>query len=204
MSVKGCRLKLLYSLKSPFARKVRVAAFEKGVELTLVEGHPINDPPELLAANPLGKVPALISEDGTAYYDSKVICEYIESLNDSPCLIPYGRRLEVLNQAAIGDGLMDAAVAIVMERMRPEDYQYGAFIDRQKEKIRRTMIQLKERPTDGLTLGTISLAVAVQYMRRRSAELREAVEADASAEFLQWCDKFAKRPSMIETDFPEG
>src|SRR5690606_317649 len=81
-----------YPATSPYARKVRIAALEKGLgdRITLHALDPLQDPPELLAANPLAKVPCLLLDDGTVLVDSPVICEYLDSLAPRPALVPAG------------------------------------------------------------------------------------------------------------------
>jgi len=203
-------MRLFSTLKSPFVRKVRVVALEKGLHdrIELVDGHPLNDPPALLASNPLGKIPALVLDDGRTLYDSKVICEYLDGLNTNPQLIPTGdRRLDVLNLAALADGLMDAAVAIVMERMREAAFQSPTQIDRQREKIARSFAVAEREMAalpDQLNLGQIALAVALDYLQRRTPELAAITSANASPGLLAWSAAFNRRESMRATTLPDA
>ena len=202
-------MKLYSTLKSPFVRKVRVTALEKGLydRIELVDGHPMNNPPELLAANPLGKIPALVLDNGMTLYDSKVICEYLDGLNDTPQLIPANDcRLAVLNLAALADGMMDAAVAIVMEGMRPEEHQSPLYIERQREKIARSL-KVAEQELGGipqdLNLAKIALAVSIEYLQKRTPELAAIAAAHTGAALHAWSAEFCRRASMQSTTLPE-
>ncbi|MBB86098.1 MAG: glutathione S-transferase, partial [Xanthomonadales bacterium] len=116
-------MQLLCTLTSPFARKVRMFALAKGVSdrIELVPSNPLDDPDALLRINPLSKVPALVLDDGMGLYDSRVICEYLDTLMDAPVLIPRqsDQYWNLMRHQALADGLMDAAVNIVFERRRP-------------------------------------------------------------------------------------
>ena len=81
-------MKLLYTPRSPYARKVRVVAIEKGIELELASEDLVNKSPGLVKANPLGKIPTLILGNGQMVFDSPVICEYLDSIEPKPALIP--------------------------------------------------------------------------------------------------------------------
>ncbi len=201
-------MKLFSTLKSPFVRKVRVVAIEKGLHdhIELEDGHPMHDPPKLLKENPLGKVPALVLPDGTTLYDSKVICEYLDGLTDAPKLIPGGaERIHVLNLTALADGMMDASVAIVMERMRPEAFQFSGFLDRQEKKIERTLRvldqQLDSLPQE-MTLAQIGIGVALEYLKRRTPRLAALANRYATTALRDWSAEFAQRRSMRDTDLP--
>ena len=111
------------SHNSPFARKVRVAAIETGqgeaIDWTMVD---LVDRPAVLGqANPLDQVPVVIQDDGTALYDSPVICQYLDSLHDGPKLYPEAgaARWTALRLEALGDGLGAASAALAGERRRP-------------------------------------------------------------------------------------
>src|SRR5689334_21871621 len=112
---KRTSMKLFYSINSPYARKCRVVTLEKGLanKVEFVKVDPWDNPPELLAVNPLGRIPALIAENGMALCESPVICEYLDTLSAKPKLIPVNveERMQVLGLAALADGIMDDAVA---------------------------------------------------------------------------------------------
>src|ERR1700685_1547153 len=110
-------MKLLYTKRSPYARKVRVIALEKNIPLGLVDEDVQKKSQRLLDANPLGKVPTLVLDDGTTVFDSPVICQYLDGLNDKPIMIPPHDRIEVLKWEAFADDLMVAAINLYMEKV---------------------------------------------------------------------------------------
>src|ERR1700692_4491544 len=118
-------MKLLASLTSPYARKVRIAIAEKKIECDLVEESPWAAGTSVPDYNPLGKVPVLVLDDGTALYDSRVIVEYLDTVSPVSRLIPEPsrQRIAVQRWEALADGVSDAASAIVLERRRPARQQ---------------------------------------------------------------------------------
>ena len=114
-------MKLLSSQTSPYARKVRIALAEKKIEYELVEASPWDAGTSVPAINPLGKVPVLMLDDGTALYDSRVIVEYLDTVSPVSRLIPEPsrQRIAVKRWEALADGICDAAVLIVRESKRP-------------------------------------------------------------------------------------
>ena len=199
-------MKLHYSKISPFVRKVRVVALEKGIELELVETNPHNSPAGLLANNPLSKVPVLELDNGEAIFDSPVICEFIDALDEAKPMIPRegAGRFKVLTVAALADGMMDAAVSAVMERRRPEDKRYEAHIDRQLAAIRRGFDALEEEVeflAGGLNLASIAVGVAIGYIDFRLPELGWA---PSHPKLSKWYEGFARRSAMAETAPREG
>lgn len=194
-------MKLFYTKRSPYARKVRVVALEKGVNLELVEVDLQNKPAELVKANPLGKIPTLVLENGLAICDSPVICKYLDRLNKGPKLIskkvPF--RYKVLHLAALADGIMDAAIAIVLEKMRPADKQFDGVFNNQKKAISNTLDAL-EKESDFLkgeiTMAHIAIASALGYIDFRLPDLGWK---DSYPKLAKWCAEFEKRPSMQKT-----
>src|SRR5690349_8003439 len=131
-------MKLYFSTNSPYARKCRVVTLEKGLkdQVEFVQVDPWANPPELLAVNPLGRIPALVTNDGMALCESPVICEYLDTLSPKPKLFPSSAdvRVIVLGLAALADGIMDDAVAWVIETMkRPADKQWPVWIKRKED-----------------------------------------------------------------------
>jgi glutathione S-transferase len=139
-------MRLLYAPASPFAAKVRMAAHHVGIPLEATIVDTAADPAELLAANPLGKIPTLILDDGTPLYDSRVIVEYLDRLSGN-LLIPQtdaewlkARRIE-----ATADGTTDGAILTVYEvRFRPEEKRYQGWVDRQWNKAQRGLAILEQ------------------------------------------------------------
>ena len=129
-------MKLRYSPTSPFVRKVMVALHETGqmdkVELVTTD---VWDPATDIAThNPMGKVPALVADDGTAYVESSMICEYLDSLHGGAKLYPASgpNRWRVLRLQALSDGIIGAAVDRIIETRRPEDKQWSGWHQRRQ------------------------------------------------------------------------
>jgi glutathione S-transferase len=191
-------MQLLYTKRSPYARKVQVMALEKNIPLELIEEDLIKKSPNLLAANPLGKVPALILGDGQSLFDSPVICEYIDTLNDSPVLIPATQRFSILRWQAVADGLMDGMVAMYLEKLRhPQDFN-PKFMDHQEKNCALVLHYCEDRLAElsGLSLASIAIACAVEYINFRGPHLNaEGVYPKLQA----WLAEFSKRSSMQAT-----
>jgi glutathione S-transferase len=130
-------MKLLIARPSPFARKVRIALLEKGIAFETLVDLPWNPGAQAPAMNPLGKVPALVLDDGRTLYDSKVIIEYLETLGLEPALLPAEPTARVAHRQieALADGVCDAVVLIVLERARKAALQSTDWIARQHVKV---------------------------------------------------------------------
>lgn len=196
-------MKLFYSPTSPYARKVRLLAIEKGldahIETVTVD---VSQPtPELLATNPLGKVPALLLDNNETVFDSPVICRYLDGLAE-PRLIPPQQmaELEVLRWEALADGMTDAAYNLVMEqRSRPETERSPRAMERWATEITRTLHYIDTRlDTLGgeLTLAHLALAAAVGYLDFRLPHL---LRESGCTRLLDWYDSFRLRPAMQAT-----
>jgi glutathione S-transferase len=132
------RLRLVGSLTSPYVRKVRIVMAEKRIECQLELEDVWSPDSKIQQANPLGKVPCLIMEDGGAVFDSRVIVEYLDTMTPVAKLIPStGReRVEVRTWEALADGVLDAAMAVRLEQtQRPPEQQSQKWIDRQMGKV---------------------------------------------------------------------
>jgi len=199
-------MKLFCSKTSPYARKVRVAIEELGladqVEEAIVD--PFAPPPDLLAANPLSRIPTLVSDRGEALPDSALILDYLQSRKSGLATLARGaKRWEVLRRTQIADGVIDAAVAIRMEKRRPESIHYIPFLDRQTAIIHRALDQL-DADAGLLALQTpgvceITAGVALGYLDFRLPYLEWRKNRDALA---NWYTVFAQRPSMQKTAPP--
>lgn len=195
-------MQLIYAAASPFARKVRVLAAETGllerIELfdTAVLPTTLNE--RVNALNPLGKIPVLLSDDGEALYDSRVICEYLDTLHQGAKLLPDGAaRWQVLRLAALADGLMDAALLARYERAaRPAELQWSAWLEGQLGKIQRALAELERQVGQlqgPLDLAQIGVACALGYLDFRFADLDWRAAHPGLAAFQQ---AFAQRASM--------
>lgn len=196
-------MKLWYVPNSPYARKVMVTALEAGLakRIEIRSNYAENPERNLWRENPLGKIPALVTDDGRVLMDSPVICEYLDSLNRKKKLFPAKGwpRWTALRFQALADGIMDAALIRRMESMRPENLRSPDVIDAQKGKIDRTLdVFEKEAATlaRGVTIGPIAVACALGYL-----DLRFAADGwrKGRPKLASWFEKFAKRPSMVET-----
>ena len=195
-------MQLLCTLTSPFARKVRMFALAKGVSdrIELVPSNPLDDPDALLRINPLSKVPALVLDDGMGLYDSRVICEYLDTLMDAPVLIPRqsDQYWNLMRHQALADGLMDAAVNIVFERRRPPHEQSPSWMLRWEDKVRRALQALDaEQATLSLQrLDGIAAAAALAYLDFRLPDLDWAGHCPL---LTQWWKQAAQARCVIET-----
>lgn len=198
-------MKLYFSNASPYARKVRMVIAEKRLE-PLIEMTPVDvyaDPPELLEANPLGKLPALVTDDGFSLYDSPVICAYLDAHPQArgERLLPgSGReRWMVLRAEALGDGLMDLGLALMGERRKPEGETSPTSAKRWRGQLLRALDAaprtLSTLP-EAVTLGHLAIAAALGYLDFRHADLNWR---EGRAELRAWFDGIASRPSIAAT-----
>lgn len=193
-------MKLLYTKRSPYARKVRILALEKNIPLELVDEDLTKKSKFLLDTNALGKIPALILDNGETVMDSPVICQYLDHLNDKPALIPRTdhERFHVLRWEAIGDGLTDVALAAYMEKVRhPNDFN-AAFVTAQEETIGRTLSFIDKHVGElkGLSLAPIAVACGLGYTQFRLPHL---IDAQKYPHLMAWFAEFSKRPSVGTT-----
>ncbi len=135
-------MKLLGSHASPYARKARAFAIERGIELPFEAVNPMAADTGVTDFNPLGKVPVLVLDDGSSLYDSRVIVAYLDGLGSGPSLIPGEQRIAILRLEALADGVLDAGVLIRLEGLRAEGERSAAWTDRQSEKVRRGLAAL--------------------------------------------------------------
>lgn len=173
-------MKLFITQTSPYARKVRVVLAEKHIECELINvpslAAPDSPVPEF---NPLGKVPTLVLDDGTSYYDSVVIVDYLDHKTPVSRLIPQdnSHRALVRRWEALADGICDAAVAAVMEKRRPSEKQDEATIERQLLKVTRGLKRMSEDLGDekwvagGFTLADIAVGCVLGYIDLRMPKL---------------------------------
>lgn len=155
-------MRLVIATPSPFARKVRVALLEKRIPFETIIENPWLPDTRIGASNPLGKVPALLLDDGVVLHDSKVIVEYLETLGRPPALIPAEPAERILHRQieAIADGVCDACVLIVLERARPLPQQSGEWIARQRRKVEQGTAELSRRLGDRGRFGSVELGLA--------------------------------------------
>lgn len=189
---------------SPFVRKVRIAASLLGLADKIdVRDTDLNDPADpLRAQNPLGKIPALIMEDGTAYYDSRVILEVLDHVAGGGKIIPAEpkARFAALRLQALCDGILDAGVLQVYEgRYRPPEKLVQAWVDRQADKVARALKALEAAPPAIDTppnVGQIALACALGYQDLRFGGMWRT----KYPKLVAWLDRFAAQvPAFAQT-----
>lgn len=197
-------MQLFYSPTSPYARKCRVVARERGLmaDLTETACNPMEDPAELQARNPLGRVPALLLDDGMTIFDSPVIAEYLDGLGPVPALIPAAgsARFKVLVAAALAQGMTDSALLMTMEGRRPQAQQSPEAVARWHASILRGLDRMTghiEGLPGDLTLGHIACGCLLGYLDLRHGALEWRKGRDALA---AWFEDFNVRPAMRETD----
>lgn len=197
-------MQLYFNPASPYVRKVRVTAHELGladeINLISVSLTPVSPHEGVRSSNPIGKIPALITDDGAALYDSPVICEYLDARAGGNRIFPAAgaARWTALRRQSIADGIMDAAVLTRYEEaVRPKELRWQEWIDGQLLKIRTALHALERENLAGVfDIGTISIACALGYL-----DLRFASEGwrQSRPRLAAWADAIAKRPSLAAT-----
>ncbi len=202
-------MKLHWSPRSPFVRKVMIFAHEAGLATrleptrTVVGTRQLNR--SLLSDNPLNKIPTLVLDDGRVLYDSQVICEYLDSLHDGPKLFPSepGARWVALRRCALGDGMCDFLLLWRSEREREHPAQ--DLLDIFAAKLAATLAALEGEADDlaatPFDIGHIALGCAVQYLDFRFADSNWRPDHPRLA---AWAASFAGRPSARATEAREG
>ena len=200
-------MKLVVSLTTPYARKIRVVLAEKGLPFELEVDIPWLADTRVPGYNPLGKVPALVADDGEVWFDSPVIAEYLDTLA-GPALLPADRlaALPVRQAEALADGITDAAVAAFLEGMRPAERHDPASIERQLGKIHRGLAALEQRLAQRKGLGGAALTIAdiaagctLGYLDFRFAHLGWRA---AHPQLAAWADGLLARPSFTASAPP--
>ena len=200
-------MKLYWSPRSPFVRKVMVVAHETGqadrIEIIRSVVAMSEPNPELMRVNPLSKIPTLVLDDGTVLQDSSVICEYLDTLNEGPRLFPAAgqARWAALKRHALGSGLLDLLIIWRNERDRPAELQSAPHLAAYAVKAHATFDAL-ERDVEALTatpfgIGHIAIGCALSYsdFRFPNEDWRKGHDRLA-----RWHEGFAARPSARATE----
>ena len=201
-------LTLRSSPSSPFVRKVRIAASVLGLdrEIGLAPADTMNASDTVRLQNPLGKIPALVLEDGAVLFDSRVILEYLDHRAGGGRIIPtdVDARLAALRLQALADGMMDASVLLVYEgRWRAPERHEPKWIEHQAGKVERTLAALEAAPpalSPTPDVGQIALACALGY---RDFRFGEAWRRD-HPRLVAWLDRFAARVPAFAATAPQG
>jgi glutathione S-transferase len=199
-------MKLIGSSASPYVRKVRVVLAEKKLDYSLELENVWSAETTIHLANPLGKVPCLIMEDGSSMYDSRVIAEYLDTLTPVCKLLPpNGRdRADVKVWEALSDGVLDAAILVRLEKtLRPAEQQSAAWIERQMGKVHAGLAvmsaNLGESPFckgNHYTLADVAVGCTLGWLLFRFPEI---TWRDDYANLARLFDKLSERASFKET-----
>lgn len=196
-------MELKFSALSPYVRKVMVVAHEAGVADRL-QLSPVNTREEqekITPFNPLGKIPALVTDAGHVLFDSPVICEYLDAEFGGRRLLPAGgdRRWEILTIAALADGILDAGLLVRHERLRPADRQSPEWIELQMRKLNGGLDALErqaERFGSRLDLGLIGVGCVLGYLPLRVDETKGL---SRWPRLKSWYATMSQRPSFERT-----
>lgn len=187
-------MKLLYTVNSPYARKVRIVAAEKHIDVQLQEVVLSSPDCPVKNYNPLGKVPVLVLADGDALYDSRVIAEYLDNRTPLAHLIPKDNSTKsaVRRWEALADGVCDAAVAVMLEQRKPDTMQDATFISKQMDKVIRGLTVLnndlgqnKWCVNDSFSLADIAVGCTLGYLGLRFSQVINLAEDYANLNRLQ-------------------
>ncbi len=199
-------MKLLGTNTSPYVRKVRMVLLEKNIPHEYVVDPPREPGSQVARVNPLGRIPALILDDETCIFDSPVIAEYADTLNDTPILIPRQdamARMRVKRWEALADGIMDSAVVVRNESLRPADKRDPDIYQRHYDAVTRALAYAAERlggrewcEGGSITLADLALASALIYLDLRQPE-RDWRKANPN--LASWFDRISAHPGVRAT-----
>jgi glutathione S-transferase len=197
-------MKLHWSPRSPFVRKVMIVAHERGLadrlQCVRTVAEMTKPHAELMKDNPLSKIPTLVLDDGTPLYDSPVICEYLDALGGEPKLFPQQgqTRFVALRRQALGDGLLDLLVLRRNERLRaqPSQAHLASAAVRTAAVLDHLSAETDALATDPFSIGHIAIGCALSYLDFRFADedWRGGHQRLAS-----WHASFTARPSVRAT-----
>lgn len=195
-------MKLYITTPSPYARKCRIVAREKGlagrIEEVVVD--PYANAPELLASNPVVQVPVLIAEDGQPISDSPVICDYLDRLGDGPRLVAEDgpERWRAKRIETLANGVLEMGVKRVLELRRPEPERSPSWIARWTENLNRGLdaLEAADLSADPLDMGLITVGVAATWTGFRHPDIGWAEGRPRLAALVAALEA---RPSFVET-----
>ena len=195
-------MKIYFSPFSPYVRKCLVAGHELGldsrIELLPSNAHPVQRDRQIIETNPLGKVPTFFTDDGQVLFDSRVICEYLDTLAGGRLFPREGRtRWETLTLQSLGDGILDAALLARYEDVaRPEALRWPDWRAAQLDKAETALAHLQAHPQllqDRVDIGSLTVGCALWYLDLRFADFGWRDRFPGAA---QWYAGFSQRPSM--------
>lgn len=195
-------MKIYFSPFSPYVRKCLVTGHELGlndrIQLLPSNANPVQRDQEIIAKNPLGKVPTFFTDDGQVLYDSRVICEYLNDLAGGTLFPSAGKaRWETLTLQSLGDGMLDACLLARYEDVaRPEVLRWAEWRAAQLDKVETSLAHLEADPrqlADRVDIGSLTMGCALWYLDLRFATLGWR---DRYPRVAQWFAAFGQRPSM--------
>ncbi|MDQ8024069.1 MAG: glutathione S-transferase [Moraxellaceae bacterium] len=198
-------MKLIGSTTSPYVRKVRVMLEEKGAPYEFVAEQPWEATTRVPDYNPLGKVPALVIDDGRIWFDSTVIAEYLDTLAVAPAFFPADplARVEVRQLAVLADGIVDAGVAWRVDAQRPAERQDPNWIARQRGKVERGLDMLDQLAAgkewlhaSGYGLADVAVVCALGFIdfRHPSLDWRSS-----RPQLTAYAERISRRPAFAAT-----
>lgn len=198
-------MKLIGTATSPYTRKTRVVLAEKRIDYEFVFDSPHDPATGVTAYNPLGRIPVLVLDDATTLFDSRVIVEYLDNASPVTKLLPEDtrHRIQARRWEALADGCTDALVAIVMEKRRPAELQYTAWMERQQDKIARALHAMSDELGSRrwccggfFSLADIAVGCCLGFLDLR---LPEVDWRSTYPNLAKLAAKLAQRPSFAET-----
>jgi glutathione S-transferase len=189
--------RILYSPASPYSAKVRMAALYAGFPIESLVVNTNDDPADLIAANPLGKIPALVMADGAAYFDSPVIMAVIDAYTKAR-LYPKNaaKRVAVMQREALADGICDCLLTYMYEiRLRPEDKRMPEIMDRQFKKAMRGV--------DMLLTGRMTVPVKIDAGHLAVRAMAGYLELRFNGRYEKGRSKLKKFAAAFDARFPE-
>jgi len=198
-------IRLFYAAPSPYSAKVRMAAAHAGIALEPVKTDTSEPSAEFLRANPLGKIPVLVLEDGTSVYDSATIVQYLNRASKN-ALYPRNpaKRTEAETLEALADGICDCLLAHVYERRsRPEEKVHQPWLDKQWAKATRALDALNAAPPklpSRITAGQIALRAAIGYLQLRFDGKWEK----GRSRLVRWAKRFDEKFPELARLVPQG
>jgi len=197
--------KLLFAAASPYSAKVRMAAAYAGVPLEAVKTDTGAPDAAFLKANPLGKVPVLVTGDGLSVYDSAAIVQYLNRVSKN-ALFPRNpaKRTDAETLESLADGICDCLLAHVYERRwRPQEKVHQEWLDKQWAKVTRALDMLNAAPPKlpaRITAGQIALRAAIGYLQLRF----EGKWEKGRSKLVRWAKRFDEKFPELAKLVPQG
>jgi glutathione S-transferase len=198
-------MKLIGSLTSPYVRKVRIVLAEKKIEYEMIVDNPWDAVNKTSEHNPLGKVPVLLMEDGSALFDSRVIVDYLDTVTPLARLIPEEnrQRIEAKRWEALADGTCDAAVSALLESRRKDGEKSKSWSERQLGKVTHGLAaisaELADKPWctgNSYGLADIATGACLGFLEFRFPKINWRKEHPNLDKLF---DKLMQRQSFIDT-----